>query len=661
VLYPHRLGFSTFASSFALGVIIAAVPAKASDAFPPLTPEEIQMTSEPQAPGAAAVILYRKVERDDSALTGHENNYFRIKILKEEGRKFADVEIPFIRGNESIVKIQARTIRPDNSVVDFDGKVYEKTLVKARGFKYLAKTFTLAEVQVGSIIEYSYTNDFAEHLIFDSHWILSDELFTRHGVFSLKPYSSPYQHLSVRWSWQRLPAGTPKPTEGPDAIVRLEASNIPAFQAEDFMPPENELKARVDFIYYEESARDAEQFWKDRGKRLNGALENFVGKRKAMEQAVAGIVSAGDTPEIKLQKIYSRVQQFRNTSFEVNKTEQEQKRAKEKDVDNVEDLWKRGYGTGEQLTWLFLALTRAAGIEAYGVWASDRYHYFFSPTTMDSSKLNSHLVLAKVNGKDLYLDPGTAFTPFGLLPWPETGVPGLRLDKNGPSWVETTLPQSSASRIERKANLKLTDTGDLEGRLAVTFTGLLALQRRLEEINEDDATRKKFLEDEAQQFIPVGSQADLVNKPEWTSSTVPLVAEFDIKVPGWAAQAGRRVLLPVGLFSASEKHLFDHAFRAHPIYFEFPFEKVDDITIEPPLGWLVASLPPAQTRDLKAVSYTLNAENGKGVLHLSRKLRVDIFLLDSKDYSVLRSFFQAVRTGDDEQIVLQPGATTANN
>ena len=70
----------------------------------------------------------------------------------------------------------------------------------------------------------------------------------------------------------------------------------------------------------------------------------FIGKRKAMEQAVAEIVSPSDSPEVKLQKIYARVQQIRNTSYEAEKTEQEQKREKEKDPDNVETIWKKQYG-----------------------------------------------------------------------------------------------------------------------------------------------------------------------------------------------------------------------------------------------------------------------------------------------------------------------------
>ena len=63
--------------------------------WPPISPDDLKMTSEPKAPGAAAIILYRQVDRDDSGQTSHENDFLRVKILKEEGRKYADVEIPF--------------------------------------------------------------------------------------------------------------------------------------------------------------------------------------------------------------------------------------------------------------------------------------------------------------------------------------------------------------------------------------------------------------------------------------------------------------------------------------------------------------------------------------------------------------------------------------
>ncbi|MGA7893800.1 MAG: DUF3857 domain-containing protein [Candidatus Sulfotelmatobacter sp.] len=634
----------------------------AGTGFQPVSPEELKMTSEPLAAGAPAIVLYRQVDRDDNGRTSHEDDYVRIKILTEEGRKYADVEIPFLKGGNDVVHLRARTIRPDGTVAEFDGKVFEKEIVKARGLKYMAKTFTLPDVQVGSIIEYFYTYDFKEYALYESNWILSQELFTKAAKFSLKPYGGNFQNpYTVRWR-PYLPAGVTPPQEGADHIVRLEAHNIAAFQVEDFMPPENELKARVDFIYSTETFEpDADKYWKKVGKKLNGEVENFVNKRKAMDDAVAQIVSPNDPPEVKLHKIYDRVQQFRNTSYEIEKTQQEEKREKEKEPVNVEEVWKRGYANGTDLNWLYLGLVRAAGFEASAVFVSDRRNYFFSAISKDRSKLDASVVLVKTNGKDTYFDPGAAFTPFGLLAWPETGVAGLRLDKDGGTWIQSTLPQSSESRIERKAKLQLSDTGDLEGKVTVTFTGLEAMSRRTEEMHSDDTERKKYLEDQMKEYIPAAIELERANQPDWKSSSQPLVAEFSLKIPGWVSGAGRRALLPVGIFSATEKHIFEHTNRVFPVYFQYPFEKVDDVIIDLPLGWQVQSLPQPQNQDGHIIVYSLKAEKDASSVHLTRKLTVDLLLLETKYYSALRNFFQVVRTGDEEQIVLQPGAANASN
>ena len=649
--------------AMAIAASISAFAASGvNEGFQDPSPDELKMTAEPLAPGAPAIILFRQVDRDDNGHTSHEYNYFRIKILTEEGRKYANIEIPFFKDRGNVVNVRGRTIRPDGSVADFDGKVFDQQIAKAKGLKYLAKTFTLPDVQVGSIIEYFYTLDLSENVLFDSHWILSHELFTKKAQFSLKPYRSSYSTFSLRWTWQGLPPGTEPPKQGANGIIQMVTANIPAFQTEDYMPPENEMKSRVDFIYTEETLEnDPAVFWKKVGKKWNDNLESFLNKRKAMEQAVAQIISANDSPEVRLQKIYARVQQLRNTSYEVQKTEQEAKRTKEKVPDNVEEVWKRGYGSGFDLTWLFLGLVRAAGLEGYGVWVSDRANYFFNSRQMKAGELDANVVLVKLNGKDLYFDPGAQFTPFGMLPWSETAVTGLCLDKDGGTWLVTTLPESSESQIRRKADLKLTDTGDLEGKLTVTFTGLEASRRRVEERNVDEAGRKKYLEDEVREYVPAAIETELLNQPDWSSTGSPLSAEYSLKVPGWAAGAGRRVLVSLGLFSAPEKRLFDHASRVHPIYIEFPFQKVDDVSIELPESWKVANLPPPQSQPGRVVNYATKVESDKGKLHVTRLLDINFLMVASNQYGALRNFFQVVRTGDEEQIVLQPEAVVSSH
>lgn len=160
----------------ALSILCVAVlffvpkrPVNAGDDWLPIDPSDLKMSSETLAPGAPAVYLYRQVDREDSGRATSERNYVRIKILTEEGRKHANVEIPFNKEKYKVSAIRARTIRPDGSVVNFDGKVFENTIVKSKSLKYLAKTFSLSEATVGSIVEYKYTYDFEDNYIFDSH------------------------------------------------------------------------------------------------------------------------------------------------------------------------------------------------------------------------------------------------------------------------------------------------------------------------------------------------------------------------------------------------------------------------------------------------------------------------------------------------------------
>ena len=104
-----------------------------------------------------------------------------------------------------------------------------------------------------------------------------------------------------------------------------------------------------------------------------------------------------------------------------------------------------------------------------------------------------------------------------------------------------------------------------------------------------------------------------------------MVAEFKLKIPGWVSGAGRKAFLPVGLFSAGEKHVFEQEARVHAIYFQFPSQREDDVNITLPSGWQASSLPSPKVDDAKAALYSLTVENNK------------------------------------QTVVLQPGAATASN
>ncbi len=55
------------------------------------TDEELKMTSDPKAPGAAAVYLYREETTNDRMLR-LQSIYARIKVLAEKGKELATVK-----------------------------------------------------------------------------------------------------------------------------------------------------------------------------------------------------------------------------------------------------------------------------------------------------------------------------------------------------------------------------------------------------------------------------------------------------------------------------------------------------------------------------------------------------------------------------------------
>jgi len=655
----EKLQKSLFLGALLFAVSLAITPAITADDWLPISPEELKMTTEPKAPGVPAIYLYRQVDRFDLSRGGHEHNYIRIKILTEAGRDYANIEIPY-RDRMAISSIRARTVRPDGSIVNFDGQVFKTAVQKNRDSKFLAKTFTVPDVQVGSIIEYRFTYDFDDYYIFNSEWIVSAPLFTKKALFTLKPFD----RWPMQWNWPAgLPEGTSKPVQDEhSSIVRMTAENIPAFQEEEFMPPPNELKYRVNFLYSEDGfENDENKYWKKFGKKQFDRAESFADKRKAMEEAVATIVSTSDAPEVKLEKIYDRCQKIRNLSYEPRISGEQIKHDKMKLPENSEELWKLGYGNGAQITWLFLGLARAAGFDARPALVASRAEHFFNPKRLDSRELDANLVVVKLNGKDIFCDPGAAFTAYGMLPWVETGAKGRLLDKDGGDWIETPLPTSSATRIERKADLHLNDDGSLEGKVTVTYTGLEAQAWRIDEREQDDAARKRSLEDNLKRNIPAASDVELTNSPEWAGSKNPLVAEFDVKIPSWLSTAGKRELLPAGFFVNNEKHMFEHSNRTFPVYYRFPFLKTDDIAIALPQGWRVDSDLKPVTQDIKAIAYSFSVASKPGTVTLQRSLRCDIFIVPADKYSILRAFYQYIRTADDQQVVLLPAAAVAAN
>src|ERR1700761_3588968 len=144
-----------FVSAAAVMLAAFALPGSLRAQFQAPTSEELKMTEEPKAPGAAAIFLYREETVDDNL--HYHSFYERVKVLTEKGKELATVSVPYPKGKFQITDIKARTIHSDGTVIPVDVKPSDLLMSlnsRNSGVRLNKMVFTLPSVEVGSILEY---------------------------------------------------------------------------------------------------------------------------------------------------------------------------------------------------------------------------------------------------------------------------------------------------------------------------------------------------------------------------------------------------------------------------------------------------------------------------------------------------------------------------
>ncbi len=634
---------------------------RAKDDWLPILPEDLALKDNPLSPGAHAMILYREDYTNAEARTVDE--YWRTKIFTEEGKTNGDVAIEFTRGREEITNIRARTIHPDGSIVNFQGQVFEKEISKAGGRKFLAKTFSFPDVQPGCIIEYKYRVQFNTDYYWNLEWPVQENLFTRYAKFSIVP-STSYHAPVLYWRQYRLPADS-KPDRQKDGSIMMEIHNLPGIEEEPFMPPVTYLRARVAFFYRSQDDpqnETPEQFWKRVSKSWYEKMEHFIDKKSALEAVVSQTVSPNDPPDVKLRKLYARAQQVRNTSYDLRETRQEEKREKQKEINNVEDALKRGYANATEINELFVGLARAAGFESSLAYVAPRNVNAFYFSMQDTSQLSANIVWVRVGNQDVYLDPASKYYAYPMLPWYETATQGLRLDKQGGVQINVPITEPSGAVRERHVDVHLSDDGTLEGKLEIVYTGQWACAKREGEREEDEAGRKKSITDEVKRWLPSGATFEEVSITGWDKLDDPLRFGGTLRIPGFASAAGHRALVRLTVFESDYAASFQPQKRSNPIYFHYPATEKDTLTLHLPNTFKVETLPaPENAKPGAGFEYSVASNQNGDVVSVERSLVIGGMLFPVGNYMAIRTFFNTVKTDDDGQIVLQPAQTAKGN
>jgi Domain of Unknown Function with PDB structure (DUF3857)/Transglutaminase-like superfamily len=662
-----------------ISLLISLVSICPAADWPPITPEEQALKDVAQQPGASAVILERQEIADD--LNNYHSTYKRIKVLTEAGRKNADVELPYNRNGFSISEISGRTVHPDGTVIPFEGKPFDKVLVRGRGIRIHVKAFTLPDVQVGSILDFRYSLRYDDRRVLAPEWIVQDDLFEMKANFKFIPFQGrgnveitlPHGEIANNISWTTLLPAQFKPQQHTLPVssnltsnataaywVDLAVNDVPAFVEEPFMAPPEMLKWRVNFYYV--VTGKPEDYWKDQGKFWNKDVESFLGKKHGIAETVNQVVGATDTPEQKTRKIYTFVSQLENQSYVPHRSELEEKALGMKFNAGVEDVLQQRSGDHDDLNRLLVAMLHAAGIPASLMLVPDRDVRVFIPSFLSMSQFSAEIAVAQVDGKEVFLDPGTKFCPYGITNWRYSGNQGLRqVEGKGAEIKEVPLSNYTQALVTRFARIKVDDEGRAEGTLGVAYYGLEAMDRRQQGARTDDEGRKQLLEDELKSWLPGDSEVSLTGSPTWDKTEEPLVATFKIKCP-IMINAGKRALLPLHPFQFNGRPRFAAAQRTNSIYFYYPSREVDEVHVTLPSGVEVENLPANDAQKLSYAAYaTEHKPEGTNGIFARRDLVMAGMAFPPTSYPEVKTFYDKVKAGDDQEAILKAVPHSASN
>jgi transglutaminase-like putative cysteine protease len=637
-------------------LFLATQQSSAANDWQPIPPEDLALKDNPKSPGSDAMILYHETEiRAGESLS----EYVRIKVFTERGAKRGDISIPFQKSLSDIRDIRARTIRPNGEIANFEGNVLEKVVMKINAFEIDAKTFSLPQVEPGCIIEYRYVQQLDRARYSSLTWNVQGDLYTRSARFTTRPPHESQRALYYR-QWG-LPEGV-APQHLNDGSYVLEVHDLPGVEKEELMLPDSVVRARVEFFYRSPSEplnESPEQFWARTGKQWGEFLDKFMNKNNVLIPEVARIVNPEDPPETKLRKIYARVEQIRNLSYENSKTLKERKQENLKINLNVEDVLKHGYGTSRDINLLFVGMARAAGFDSTTMFVAPRNRNFFQPELQDTRQLSVEIVGVQAGSNEYYLDPGGRYFSFGVLPWYATQTKGIRVGSG--TMVSTPLPPSSEATRVRHADLAMDGEGTLTGKLRVEYTGQWGAGRRENYREEDEAGRQKKLTDEISAGLPPGSTFELQSISNWDNVDEPLGVEGTLKITGLATAMGRRILLPTMPFQTPEFRAFVPEKRENMIYFHYPYEELDEAKVRAPAGYKIETVPPAGKLNPGRMSYSIVTTQESETIAVKRHLIVDGILFPVRAYPTLRTFFGNVKSNDEAQIVFQSPDVAKSN
>ncbi|MGB5944312.1 MAG: DUF3857 domain-containing protein [Leeuwenhoekiella sp.] len=640
--------------------------------------DEVMQKEHPLEPDAVASVLYRNQYSFFRFLKGQGFQVVtefqeRIKIYKPEGFDYATHSVPiYIGGSEN------ETLSGLNGVTYnlVDGKMKETKLRKDGIFdeeasKYYKKTtFTLPNLQAGSVIEYKYT--FTTPYVHNIDEIrLQEEIPVDREEFLIK-FPEYFNYKMHTKGWLPIPIkrssdngtinlggfvhttasgfGNGSPSQYQSESVNytinsyeLTMTDVPAIKQEKYAGNMDNYMSAIKFElsftkFPDTSIEYISNSWEDVCKSIyeSDSYENELTKERYFDDEIDAILATATSNEDKMIAVFEFVKRrMAWNGYEGIYTDK-----------GVRSAYKDRTGNVADINLMLVSMFRYAGLDANPVVLSTRDNGIpLYPTVT-----GFNYVIASVNADDniVLMDATDKMGVIDLLPEKLINWNG-RIIKEGGFSQMVNLSPSKVAGSNLLIQAAIDDDLSVKGSCQSQYVGHRGISWRKNLATRSEEEKRLSLEEYYK-----GSEISGLELTNFENPYEPLQMKLDFESMSNVEEVGGKIYLNPMLYLAEEENPFTALERKFPVDFLYKNSSRYMFTIKIPEGYQVESLPESAKYSLmdgKANFAYIIAQRGKNIqLNVSSKINQAMFM--PENYPDIKKYFEGIIAKQNEKVVL---------
>lgn len=597
--------------------------------------EEIELKEVPFEKDAQAVVLWE--EGDSRFFSGMlvTSYFFRVKILSEGAKDRGDIRIPFFHGDNGIEEIN--TIKAQ--ITNFENGTKQETKLKkenifkvdlGNGWKEYRISFP--DVQVGSIIEYSYKKA-DKNITFLDGWAFQNDIPTLASTYQI----IMIPQLEYRMIGQGEKYNTTTEKVQSNGIYSWTLRDLYSLKGEPFMKNYGDYREKVEFQLsrYQHAATTSGPEWTDVLSNWvelgNDVLDLYQQKgyfrTNPIEKELLNEDFEGSTELEKAQKAYYSLRDNFTLQKETGFTPEQ----------SLPQLLKSKTGTAEELNLAYMGVLRSMGITSHPILIGSKGNgrSYLVPFPF-LNQFDEILIQAELDGEVYFLDLSDPLAPFGYVDLEKHVTGGLLLVKNKSELVPVNIKHNSNTIFYSEIKMDSSQNLVMENFLRAHYYEGLKIAHIAKSLKDkNEPLEKLFKEQENLAFSDVEIIDELQDKNLITTK-FKTVQEIN-------AEEEYLAFKPLS-FSNYAQNPFTQDFRVFPIDFEFAYSETYTAMIEIPEGYELDDYPLEEMISIAGnpVIFTYSPQVLENSLMVVAKFQIKNPLIHPNYYADLKYFMESV-------------------